>query len=149
MIPVFVMVGAIFLARVLGSVGILPTATWALSTRVGLAIMFLFTASAHFTRMRADLIRMVPPAFPKPPLLVTLTGIAELAGAVGLLVPHVARWAAGGLSLLLIAMVPANVHAARSGLAIRGRAATPLVVRLPLQVMWLALLWWSASAESP
>jgi hypothetical protein len=32
---------------------------------------------------------------------------------------------------------------------IQGRAATPLVVRLPLQVMWLALLWWSVGAESP
>jgi uncharacterized membrane protein len=142
------MVAAILLARLLGSAGLLTTASWAVATRVGMAMMFLFTGSAHFAKTRADLIRMVPPSFPNPALLVTLTGVAEMAGAVGLLVPTLARWAAAGLMLLLVAMFPANIHAARGGVTIRGRAASPLVLRLPLQVLWLLLLWWSASAQS-
>jgi uncharacterized membrane protein len=96
-------------------------------------------------RMRPDLIRMVPPWLPNPEALVTFTGIAELVGAVGLLVPIVSRWAAVGLALLLVALFPANVHAARAGLILKGRPATPLVIRLPLQLIWIGLLLWLAA----
>jgi uncharacterized membrane protein len=95
--------------------------------------------------MRPDLIRMVPPWLPNPEALVTFTGIAELVGAVGLLVPIVSRWAAVGLALLLVALFPANVHAARAGLILKGRPATPLVIRLPLQLIWIGLLCWLAA----
>jgi uncharacterized membrane protein len=112
--------------------------------RDALAAMFVFTAVSHFApRTRADLIRMVPPAFPAPALLVTLTGIVELAGAAGLMVPSLARPSAYALMALLIAMFPANVFAARRALTIGGRPATPLAVRLPMQVFWIAALWFS------
>ncbi|MFI6860052.1 hypothetical protein ACIBKZ_09080 [Streptomyces sp. NPDC050421] len=62
--------------------------------------------------MRQELVDMVPPALPAPGLLVTLTGIAELVGALALLWPATAGSAAGALGLLLIAMFPANVYAA-------------------------------------
>jgi uncharacterized membrane protein len=143
-IPLVVMLGAILAARGVGALGWEPLGSWHTATRVGLAIMFVFTAAAHFNRMRADLIRMVPPQLPNPAALVTFTGVVELAGAVGLLVPAVSRWAALGLILLLLALFPANVHAARTGLTIGGRPATALVVRLPMQLLWIGLLWWSA-----
>ena len=66
--------------------------------------------------MRAELVAMVPPALPAPELLITLTGVAELAGAIGLLWRPTATAAAAGLSALLIGMFPANVYAAVSGL---------------------------------
>ena len=94
MIPLFVMLAAILVARGVGAIGWQPLDDWQVATRLGLAVMFAFTAAAHFNSMRADLIRMVPPRLPYPAALVTLTGFAELAGAVGLLVPGVARWAA-------------------------------------------------------
>lgn len=78
---------------------------------------------------------MVPPSLPFPELLVTLTGVAEVAGAVGLVVPRTAPWAASGLALLLAAMFPANVHAARAGLEIAGAPVTPLPLRAVLQVV--------------
>jgi uncharacterized membrane protein len=106
--------------------------------------MFVFTGVAHFTKTRDDLVRMVPPQFPQPGLLVTLSGIAELLGAVGLLLPFFARWAAWALAALLIAMFPANIYAARTGLSIAGRAHTRLILRLPLQLLWIGLLLWSA-----
>jgi uncharacterized membrane protein len=143
MIPLVVLVVALAIARAAGALGVSALASWADATRVGLATMFLFTAAAHFTATRADLIRMVPPAFPRPEALVAATGLAELAGAIGLLVPSLARFAAYALIVLLIAMFPANVHAARSGHTIAGRRATPLAVRAPLQLAWIALLWWS------
>lgn len=144
MIPFFVMLVAILAARGAGALGVETIASWQASTRAGLAVMFIFTAIAHFNRMRPDLIRMVPPRLPNPAVLVTLTGIAELVGAIGLLVPAVSRWAAVGLALLLVALFPANVHAARAGVTLGGRPATPLVLRLPLQVIWIGLLCWVA-----
>lgn len=50
--------------------------------------------------------------------------------------------AAYGLVVLLVAMFPANIQAAREELMIAGRRAPPLVWRLPLQLFWIAALWW-------
>ena len=58
------------------------------------------------------------------------------------MVPRALPAAAYGLMALLVAMLPANVHAAREGLMIAGRRAAPLVWRFPLQVFWIAALWW-------
>jgi uncharacterized membrane protein len=54
--------------------------------RGGLAAMLLFTGLAHFDVFgrRADLVAMVPSALPAPGLLVTLTGMLNLAGALGI-----------------------------------------------------------------
>ncbi len=115
---------------------ILPLGWWT-ALRVGLAAMFLLTASAHWGKRRDDLIRMVPAALPRPDLLVTVTGICEILGAVGLLVSRVAPVAALGLTLLLIALFPANVRAARQAIAIGGRPATPLPTRAVIQIVFL------------
>jgi uncharacterized membrane protein len=115
-----------------------------LALRYGLAVMFVFTALSHYLpRTRAELIAMVPPALPQAPLLVTLTGILELAGAAGLATAAFARPAAWALMALLIAMFPANVSAAQRRLTIGGRPAMPLAMRLPLQLFWIGTLWWS------
>jgi uncharacterized membrane protein len=81
---------------------------------------------------------MVPPAFPRPEALVTATGVLELLGALGLLLPPLAPWAAAGLTLLLLALLPANVHAARAGLSIGGRRVMPVAPRALLQVVFVA-----------
>ena len=137
MTPFVVLVGAFLLFRALGATVIPSLRSSTASLRWALAAMFLLTASAHFGARRADLVRMVPPLFPHPDLLVTLTGVAEILGAVGLLLPRVAPWAAGGLALLLVAIFPANVHAAREGLSIGGTAVTPLAPRAALQIVFL------------
>jgi uncharacterized membrane protein len=138
MLPFLVLVGAFVVLRVLGFAGVAVLQSWVVCLRGALAAMFLLTASAHWGRRRPDLVRMVPPVFRYPELLVTLTGLAEIAGAIGLLIPRVAPWAAAGLAALLLAMFPANVRAAREGLSIGGRAATPLVKRTVLQIVFLA-----------
>jgi uncharacterized membrane protein len=131
-----------------GRLGALPAAATPVGAlRLALAVMFAFTALSHFLpRTRPALVRMVPPALPAPGLLVTLTGLAELAGAAGLLLPPLVRAAALALAALLIAMFPANVHADRAGVVIAGRRATPLRVRLPMQLFWVACLLWVARA---
>lgn len=144
MIVLYVMLGGILAARAAGAVGVTLLDDWPTATRVGLALMFAFTGVAHFTRTRADLVRMVPPALPRPELLVTLTGLAEIAGAIGLLVPFAASLSAVSLAALLVAMFPANIYASRSQHTIGGRPHTPMIIRAPLQVLWIALLLWSA-----
>ena len=104
--------------------------------------MFVFTAVSHFAPMRKDLIAMVPPSLPRPDLLVYATGILELAGAGGLLFDATRFWAACGLILLMAAMLPANVSAARRGIKIRGRPTTPLWLRMPMQILFVIWTWY-------
>ncbi|QOC93691.1 DoxX family protein [Micromonospora craniellae] len=138
MTPLIALVAGTALARLAGLVGVSVLDGWQPALRVGLAVMFVLTGIAHFTGRRRDLIEMVPPRLPRPDLLVTVTGVLELAGAVGLLAPATARWAAAGLAVLMLAMFPANVSAARRKLTLGGRPVTPLNVRTALQVAFLA-----------
>jgi uncharacterized membrane protein len=87
----------------------------ALALRWGVGVMFTMTGVSHFVGMRADLVAMVPGWAPAPGLLVTLTGVLELAGAAGMLVRPLVPWAGLGLSALLVVMFPANVHLALAG----------------------------------
>ena len=143
MAPLIVLIVVTLLARLAGQL-ITGLRDWRASTRVGLAVMFCFTAAAHFNSMRGDMIRMVPPAVPYPELMVTFTGICEILGAIGLLVPRTRRLAAAALIVFLLAVLPANIHAATSDIALRGSPPTPLVPRIALQALFIGLLWWSS-----
>ncbi|GAA2687349.1 MULTISPECIES: DoxX family membrane protein [Actinosynnema] len=121
---------------VVSLLGLVLRRHWSFALRCGLAAMFLVTGISHFVGMRDELIAMVPPALPAPALLVTLTGLLELAGAVGLLWTRTSPWAAAGLGALLVAMFPANVHAARQGLS--PSFGDQLLPRTLLQVVFLA-----------
>ena len=144
MAVLIVLVAGTLLARLAGQLGVTPLRDWAAATRVGFAAMFCFTAVAHFNSMRGDLIRMMPPGIPHPEFMVTITGICEILGAIGLLVPRTRPIAGVALIVFLIAVLPANIHAARAGLTIGGSPATPLVPRILFQVLFIALLWWAA-----
>ncbi|WP_437516745.1 DoxX family protein [Sorangium sp. So ce1099] len=138
MAPLLVLSISFALLLVLGRLGVKHLASWVTCLRYALAAMFLLTASAHWGSRRAELVAMVPPALPYPEILVTATGVLEVAGAVALLVPRLAPWAAMGLTLLLVAIFPANVHAARAGLTLGGSPVTPLVPRTLMQVVFIA-----------
>lgn len=147
MAPLILMLAVWLVARLIGAAGLwLNADSWTGALRIALAVMFVFTAVSHFhPRTRPDLVRMVPTSLPAPGLLVSATGVLELLGAVGLMVPRALPAAAYGLIALLVAMFPANVHAARRGLMIAGRRAMPLFWRLLLQLFWIAALWWVRS----
>ncbi len=143
MAPLIVLIVVTLLARGIGQLGVAPLRSWAASTRLGLAGMLCFTAVAHFNHMRPDLVAMVPPSVPNPEFMVTFTGICEVLGAVGLLVPRTRRIAAVALIVFLIAVLPANIHAAQAGVTLGGAPATPLVPRIALQALFIGLVWWS------
>jgi len=138
MAPFFVLVVLFAILSVLGHLHLPFAFGWWTSLRLALAGMFLLTASAHWGKRRPDLVRMVPPVFPRPDLLVTITGVLEVLGAIGLMIPTVAPYAALGLSLMLLAVFPANVHAARNHLTIGSREVPALLPRTLLQVVFLA-----------
>jgi uncharacterized membrane protein len=137
MIPFIVLVISTLLLRAIGAAGVALLTNWTWCLRGGLAVMFLFTASAHWGKRRGDLVAMVPRAFPRPDPMVSATGVLEILGAVGLLIPAIAPVAAACLAMLLIALFPANIRAARQGLTIGGRPATALPLRTLLQVVFL------------
>jgi uncharacterized membrane protein len=126
--------------RAAGAAGLHPLDRWILCLRGGLALMFLFTSSAHWGKRRRDLIAMVPPVFPRPDLMVSLTGGLEIVGALGLLIPMTATAAAACLAVLLVALFPANVRATREKVTIGGRPATPLPLRALLQLAFIGAL---------
>lgn len=138
MIPVIALLLGTITARLAGFAGVDALDSWQMSVRAGLAGMLLLTGSAHWGSRRADLIAMVPVRFPRPGVLVSLTGALELAGAVGLLIRPTAPYAAVALALLFIVMFPANVSAARRGLTLGGRPVTPLAPRTAMQALFLA-----------
>jgi uncharacterized membrane protein len=140
MVPTLVLVVSFLLFAALGRAGVAPLRDWRTGLRWALALMFLVTASAHFGPGREDLIRMVPPVFPMADLLVTLTGILEILGAIGLAIPRLARPAALSLAILLAAMFPANVYAALHGLELMGKPVTPLLARTLMQILFIGAL---------
>jgi len=138
MAPFILLVASFLLLSILGRLGMPFSFGWWTALRISLAAMFLLTASAHWGRRRADLIRMIPPRLSRPDLLVSISGVLEILGAIGLLIPPVAPFAGLSLSLFLLAVFPANVHAARQRLVIAGRPVTPLVARTAIQVIFVA-----------
>jgi len=101
-------------ARLVGWLGVDYVDSWPQAIAVGLAAMFVMTGVAHFVPgMRRDMIAIVPPRLPAPGVLVTITGVLELVGAVGLLYPPTRVAAAVCLFVLMLAMFPANVYASR------------------------------------
>jgi uncharacterized membrane protein len=132
--------------RGIGALGVHAFATWQDSARYALAVMFVFTAIAHFNKMKHDLAKMIPAFVPQPLLLVHVTGTLELLGAAGLLLPRFHQLAGICLIALLVAMFVANVNAALKGVTLRGKPPTPLWLRAPMQVLFIVLLCWSTRA---
>lgn len=134
-----------FIFRLLGALTVPIFLSWHDCLRYALAVMFLFTSAAHFNRLRHDLARMIPVFVPAPMALVYLTGALELAGAIGLMLPHhIHRLTAWCLIAFLIAVFPANVYAALAGATLGGKPVTRLWLRTPMQLLFIALLYWSA-----
>ena len=130
--------------RALDFAGISAFATWQACARDGLSLMLVFAGISHFTFMNEDFVRMMPPWIPWPRGMVYFTGVCEIAGAVGLLLPEFRRAAAYALIAFFLAVLPANIHAARASVTLRGKPATSLWLRIPMQMLFIAITLWSA-----
>jgi uncharacterized membrane protein len=115
--------------------------------RLLLAGLFVGSGVLHFVRP-GPYVRIVPPALPHPDALVLWSGVAEVLGGVGLLVPRARRPAAIGLVALLLAVWPANVQMYADARAAGASSAWQalLLARLPLQLVLMAGVWWAGRA---
>jgi uncharacterized membrane protein len=103
--------------------------------------LYLFAGTLHFVATSRYL-QIMPPYLPAPRALVLVSGAAEMAGGLGVLVPvpAIRTSAAWGLIALLVSVVPANVEMALHPERLTGIPGWALWIRLPLQ---LPLLWWA------
>ncbi|WP_026924762.1 DoxX family protein [Glycomyces arizonensis] len=139
MAPLIALLFGTAAARLIGFFGVDHLDSWPTSVGVGVFLMFMLTGTVHFVpSFRAWMIDMVPPWLPAPALLVTVTGVLEIAGAIGVLIPATHTAAGICLALLLVAMFPANVYAARRGVLMQGKPATSLPLRTAEQVLYIA-----------
>ena len=149
MISLVVLGFALILLRGAGWLGAPGLASWRAAGRGALAIMFAFTGGSHFTGMQHDFAAMIPAPLPNDLWVIYLSGVLEIAGGVGLLIPRTRRLAGICLVLLLVALFPANVNAALNHLPLGGRPPTTLWLRTPLQLLYIGLVWWTAVRERP
>ena len=120
--------------------GVKRLSSWRDAGLGALVIMFLFTSTAHFSSMKYDLAAMMPEPLPDGLWIIYLTGVFDIAGAVGLLIPRTRRLAGVCLVLLLVAQFPANVNAALNDIPLGGEAPTTLWLRTPMQLLFIGMV---------
>ncbi len=116
-----------------------------LLVRFLLAALFLAAGVFHL-REPALFLPLMPDWLPFHRTCILISGVCEILGGIGLLIPwRLIELAAGwGLVLLLVAVFPANVHMALAHVRIHGFPPEPWMAwaRLPLQpVLIVAVLW--------
>jgi uncharacterized membrane protein len=109
--------------------------------------MYVVAGIFHFL-VPGVYVQIVPPVFPAPSALVYLSGLAEIAVGIGLLIPRTRRYAAWATIALLVAVFPANVYMATSGVVVEGipGGGDPSALvrwgRLPLQAVLVLWAFW-------
>ena len=112
------------------------------------ALAALFVGSGLVHLIRPDVyMPIMPPSLPYPAELILVSGVAEIAGGVGLLFPPTRRVARHGLIALLIAVFPANIQMAINGFASGAPSwiLALLLARLPLQPLLIWLVYRSGA----
>jgi uncharacterized membrane protein len=150
---IFVVALVVFVVlRLLAALGVRPS--WLDSdrarVRVALATMFLLASTARLSNP-AGLVQMLPEQLPPRREAVYLSGLFEIAGAIGLLIPGLRRAAGWGLAALLVVVLPANVNVALNNLQIEGFSGSPAYqwARLAIQPLLIWLLLWSTAPDRP
>ena len=110
-----------------------------------IAVLFIITGLLHFIRPQV-FVNIMPDVVPYHLAMVYISGIAELAGAIGILIPQFRVPAAWGLIALLIAVFPANINMAVEGVQKTGFTSwysLLTMLRLPLQFVLIYWIYWA------
>jgi uncharacterized membrane protein len=106
--------------------------------------LFYFLAGVAHLRSPQGFIKITPDWVPFTPEVVAFTGIAEIAGAIGLLIPRFRKAAGIGLALYAVCVYPANINHAINAIEIGGTTLgwsyhAPRLAFQPVFVWWA--LW--------
>lgn len=105
-----------------------------------LVVVYLTVGVIHLRSPEAFL-PIMPTWVPYPREVVVLTGLCEILGAIGLIIPRL-RWLAGvGLATYAVAVFPANIKHAVEGVKLGGEALgwgyhAPRLLFQPVFVWW-------------
>ncbi len=110
-------------------------------SRTLLGAFFVSAGVNHFLIPRVYA-SIVPPSMREnAERLVAISGVAEIAGGVGVLLPRTRRLSGVGLVALLAAVFPANLYMARSPEDFPRIPRWALYARLPLQPLMMRWAW--------
>jgi uncharacterized membrane protein len=109
-------------------------------TRIVVALLFIAIGVLHFTFTKT-FVAIVPDWLPSHYQLVYISGFFEIAGGLGLLLKATRTAAAYGLILLLIAVFPANANMLQQSQNFPQIPVWMLWLRLPVQVLIIALVY--------
>ncbi|GCE24108.1 DoxX family protein [Dictyobacter kobayashii] len=109
--------------------------------RITLGIVFMFASIFHFTATDVE-IQLVPPFLPWRRAAIYITGVFELLGGIGVLIPRFQVVAGRGLAALLVAIFPANIYHTFARKRFQGPTRSPIyhILRWPMQGL---LVWWA------
>ncbi len=109
--------------------------------RLVLALAFIVLGSLHFVYPERYM-QIMPAFLPAPRALVLISGLCEVLGGIGLLVPMARRFSGYGLIALLIAVFPANINMALQYVHTRGYSLVTILwlLRLPVQFVLIELV---------
>jgi uncharacterized membrane protein len=121
---------------------------FALSGRIALSTMLLFTALGHFMFTEGMLL-MIPDWIPFKKETVYITAIIEILAALALHIPQLRVLTAWLLILFFIAMLPANINASIKHLnyqtgTYNGKGINYLWFRIPLQFLFIIWVYLSS-----
>ena len=106
-----------------------------------LSAAFMLAGINHFVQPRAYKAIVPPSLKPWDSEVVVVSGIAEIAGGVGVLLPATRRAAGVSLIALLAAVFPANLYMAREPERFPRIPRWALYARLPLQPLMMLWAW--------
>lgn len=110
------------------------------------AVFFILAGLNHF-RLHELYVRMMPPSLPWPLFLVYVSGLAETALGMMMLVPSLVRLAAWGLVALLIVVFPTNMYMATHSELFPEFNAALLWARLRVQALLIVWAYWYAGDD--
>jgi uncharacterized membrane protein len=121
---------------------------YALSGRISMSVMLVFTAVAHFTFTKG-MAMMLPDFIPYKIEIIHLTGIIEIAAAIGLFIPNIRVITGWLLIAFFIMILPSNIYAAIKQIDIQkgsfdGNGLNYLWFRIPLQFLFIGWVYFSA-----
>ncbi|HEY8563593.1 MAG TPA: DoxX family membrane protein [Pyrinomonadaceae bacterium] len=143
-----IIIAAAAVLQLAAKIGLNPQKSFRENARLGSGFAFMFSGVSHFL-IPEKFMSMMPPVLPAPLFLVYLSGVFEVLGGIGLMIPAAQKFAAIGLIALLVAVFPANIYVALNNVQLGGVMNSPVYqwLRLPMQFALIAWVWWSGRLD--